>query len=97
MANSKPRLKSITQSLTAQGIAIAAFGGGVFPMVSTPLKNIAVDIAPDRKVLVENSIDILGGLLVAGGTTTALAGRIRAGGVSTPRGLPGPDPEPSIE
>lgn len=86
-------LKSITQSLTAQGIAIAALGGAVYPSISTPLKNIATEIFPNHKVIAESAIDIIGQILVVGGTGTALVGRIRAGGVSTPKGFPGPDPE----
>lgn len=90
-------LKSITQSLTAQGIAIAALGGSVYPTIATPLKNLAAEILPDRKIITESAIDIVGGLLVAGGTTTALIGRIRAGGVYTPDGLYGPNKGDAIE
>ena len=94
-------LKSITQSLTVQGIAIAALGGSVYPAISTPLKNIAAEVLPNSKVITESAIDILGQLLVVGGTGTALVGRIKVGDVYTPKGMYGPNkgdlPAPELE
>jgi hypothetical protein len=95
MTATKPR--TLFQTLTFKGIAILAFSTTAFPSVAKPVENILIDLFPKNQVLIVNGSLIVGGLLAAFGTGTAIKGRIDVGDITTPKYVYGPDslPEPA--
>lgn len=71
-------------------------GQGILTFRET-LEQPLMALFPDKAEKIDAAFVLITALITLFGGATTASGRVRAGGVYTPKGIPGPDPSPNVK
>lgn len=88
------KARSLFATRTMIGVYVMSFAQAVLALRDT-IEPFLKSLLPGHTEKIDAAYTLIAALITLSGGITTASGRVRAGGVYTPKGLPGPDPDPS--